>query len=300
MKPVLSVVIPSYNRVEKLKECLLRLEEQSLEKSFYEIWVVDDGSTDETPQFLKEWKNPSKGRHVLLQKNQGQGIARNKAMEHVLGEIVLFMGDDIYASPTFLEAHHHFHKKNPQKNRACLGLTEWDPQHTITPFMEWMTNGGYQFDYGSLKDGEITDFWHFYTSNLSIKTALLKKNGFSTAFKGYGWEDIELAYRLEKNEDLKLVYSSEALAHHDHLLEEKDLERKMQSLVKNGKIFEKLHPKIKVLPTGPKRLAFQMLGSSLVIQILKIVRLIFPKTAQKKIWYALSKRYFLRALQLLE
>lgn len=296
MKPALSVVIPTYNRVDKLKECLRCLENQTLDEKHYEVWVVDDGSTDRTPEFLEKWKDSKKGRHVLNQKNQGQGMARNNALEHVLGENVLFIGDDIYASKNFLETHHQFHIQNPQKSRACLGLTEWDPNKPITPFMKWMTHGGYQFDYDSLKEGQKTDFWHFYTSNLSIKTALLKTNSFSKEFKGYGWEDIELAYRLEKEEKLELIYTPKALAVHDHFLDEKDLEKKMQSLAKNAKIFEKLHPELKVIPRGIKWLIFKILGSTLSLKTLQIAGKVFKGKTQTLYWYALSKRYFLRAI----
>ena len=296
MKPALSVVIPTYNRVEKLVECLRCLEDQTLDKKFYEVWVVDDGSTDNTPEFLEKWKNSEKGHYVLNQKNQGQGMARNNALEHVLGESVLFIGDDIYASKKFLETHHQFHIQNPQKNRACLGLTEWDPTKLITPFMEWMTQGGYQFDYESLREGRKTDFWHFYTSNLSVKTALLKTNRFSKEFKGYGWEDIELAYRLEKEDHLELIYTPKALAVHDHYLDQKDLEKKMQSLARNAKIFEKLHPELKVIPRGLKWLIFKILSSTPFLRTLQIVGKVFKGKTQNLYWYALSKRYFLSAI----
>ncbi len=257
------------------------------------VWVVDDGSTDETRTFLENWKK--KGRHALFQKNQGQGVARNHALKQIQAELVLFIGDDIYASPDFLKQHLDFHKKNPARNRACLGLSEWDPNHTITPFMDWMTHGGYD----SLRAHESTDFWHFYTSNLSLKTELLKKHKFNTAFHGYGWEDIELAYRLEQEEKLELVYIPKALAFHDHFLDEKDLERKMHSLAKNGKIFESLQPKVQILPKGLKRLIFSLLGSTLVVGTLSLFRKSGLKKAQRAYWYALSKRYFLQGLALL-
>ncbi|QQR55106.1 glycosyltransferase family 2 protein [Candidatus Peregrinibacteria bacterium] len=293
----ISVVIPTYNRLKKLKICLQHLEKQSLNKAQYDIWVVDDGSTDETKTFLKSWIK--KDRYALFQKNQGQGVARNAALKKLKGEITLFIGDDIYVQKDFLKKHYEFHEFHPELQEACLGLTEWDPNEEVTPFMHWMTHGGYQFAYDKLKENQKASFWHFYTSNLSLKTALLKKQNFNPSFKGYGWEDIEIAYRLEKEEGMSLRFTPAALAHHSHPLNENDLKRKMESLAKNGAVFEKLQPTIRVLPRGFKKLAFHLIGSRASLWILKFFKKISRK-AQNGYWYALSKRYFLEASSLLK
>ena len=296
MDPFLTVIIPSYNRAEKLSECLARLSRQSLAQEAYEIIVVDDGSTDNTSDVLKAWEERSENLHVLTQKNQGQGIARNKAIQVARGQIILFIGDDIYASENFLEKHVIFHKEHPEENFACLGLTEWDPNHEITPFMEWMTDGGYQFNYSKLQAGQEASFWFFYTSNLSLKKSLLQKHPFDTDFKGYGWEDTELGLRLTKKENLKLIYTPQALAHHDHLLKEEDLSKKMTSLAKNAKIFKAKHPELKVIPSGFKKLVLLTLSSLPFRAFLRALKP-FSKHAQKAYWYLSAKHYFLKSLR---
>lgn len=296
MDPFLTVIIPSYNRAEKLSECLERLSKQSLAKESYEIILVDDGSTDNTSEVLKVWKERSENLHVLTQKNQGQGTARNKAIQVARGHIVLFIGDDIYASKTLLEEHVRFHKVHPEENFACLGLTEWDPDHEITPFMEWMTNGGYQFNYSRLRPNQEASFWFFYTSNLSLKKSLLQKHRFDTDFKGYGWEDTELGLRLTKKEDFKLIYTPNALAFHDHLLKENDLSKKMTSLAKNAKIFKAKHPEVQVIPSGFKKLVLSTISSFPFRAFFKMFKP-FSKHAQKAYWYLLAKHYFLKSLR---
>jgi hypothetical protein len=77
--------------------------------------------------------------------------------------------------------------------------------------------GAQQFSYYYLRDGQEYDFRHFYTSNISIKTDLLKSldHWFDTDFTYAAFEDAELAYRLSKN-GLRILYVSAPLAYHYH------------------------------------------------------------------------------------
>ncbi len=294
MRPYITVIIPTYNRKKQLINCLERLRNQSLARTAYEVIVVDDGSTDGTAEFLDEiqWDNLK----TLHQENAGQGNARNRALPHAEGQIILFIGDDIYAPPSFLETHAEFHKKNPNPEDACLGFTLWDPSLEVNHYMHWLTHGGPQFAYGKLKPGEEASFWFFYTSNISLKAELLHKQPFDPDFHGYGWEDIELAYRLTKEEGLKITYNHEALAYHDHFMTEESLENRMQKVGSNAHIFQRKHPELNVIPRKFKYLALALLSSLPCLIVLGTFRILFPPLGRKLYWYALSKRYFLQGL----
>lgn len=287
MKPYLSVIIPTYNRSEKLDKTLGYLHDQSLSSESYEIIVVDDGSTDDTSRLLKKWTKESSRVQSLYQKNAGQGVARNLGIKKARGEVTLFMGDDIYATRDFLLTHVRFHQDHPEESTACLGLTEWE--EPATPFMQWLTHGGPQFAYDQLTSQEKANFWFFYTSNISLKTSLLKKEHFDENFKGYGWEDIELGYRLEKKYQLDLVYQPAALATHEHPMEEKDLERKMKAIGKTALTFQKKHPELQVVPRGFKKIIFVLISSLPLVWLCRLM-------SKKLYWYALSKRYFLQGV----
>src|SRR5579883_3479281 len=97
---VLSVVIPTFNRADILKECLQALQHQNLPQEDYEIIVVDDGSTDETRKLLESSK--LKNLRFFHQKNQGQGVARNLGIQHAKGNIIVMIGDDIIVREDFL------------------------------------------------------------------------------------------------------------------------------------------------------------------------------------------------------
>ncbi len=71
----LNINLPTYNRKEKLEECLKVLLNQSYPKDKYEIIVVDDGSTDGTKEIITEFKD-NKLRYQR-QENKGPGAAIN-------------------------------------------------------------------------------------------------------------------------------------------------------------------------------------------------------------------------------
>jgi glycosyltransferase involved in cell wall biosynthesis len=92
--PLLTVIIPTYNRATLLAETLESLRTQ--EFTDFEAIVVDDGSTDDTPAVLArfgEGEPPGRFR-VLRQLNAGQGAARNLAIAEARGEYCSFLDDD--------------------------------------------------------------------------------------------------------------------------------------------------------------------------------------------------------------
>ena len=96
----LSVIIPAYNNAPFLRECLDSVLGQKTAFPF-EAVVVDDGSTDETPEIFKEYE----GRIVAVrQENKGHSGARNAGLEICRGEYILFHDSDDTLCPGALEA----------------------------------------------------------------------------------------------------------------------------------------------------------------------------------------------------
>lgn len=77
-EPLISVIIPSYNRAHILKEAVKSVLEQSYRN--IELILVDDCSTDNTEKTAKEITD-SRFRYFRLEKNSGACIARNKGIE---------------------------------------------------------------------------------------------------------------------------------------------------------------------------------------------------------------------------
>ena len=214
--PPIGIAIPTFNRTDVLLRCFQHLEAQTCGN--FEVVVVDDGSTDETPLLLESYaeRTPLSFRYVR-QNNAGPAGARNHAISLVTAPVCLMIGDDIMASPTLVEKHINFHKTHPDNTAFALGYTKWANQgQAITPFMKWLEEGSLQFAYASLLEGAPPTWEHFYTSNLSGKTAFLLANPFSEKFTRYGMEDIELGYRLASQGELQISFLSDALGEHIH------------------------------------------------------------------------------------
>jgi hypothetical protein len=78
--------------------------------------------------------------------------------------------------------------------------------------------GAQQFGYAHMRYGQELDFRHFYTSNISVKRSLLDRvrPWFDPAFVHAAYEDVELAYRLDRAAGLRIRYVAAAHATHYH------------------------------------------------------------------------------------
>lgn len=101
--PKVSVVIPAYNVSNYIKEALLSLKKQTF--TDFEALIVDDGSTDSTPQIVQSFSQHDARFKLLQKQNGGLSSARNYGIRHAHGEyIALLDGDDVY-KPNKLLAH---------------------------------------------------------------------------------------------------------------------------------------------------------------------------------------------------
>src|SRR5437868_8294692 len=106
----ISVVIPTFNRLEVLVEVLQALEFQQGAPSF-EVVVVDDGSSDGTGGWLRS-RTFNLPLRVLSQENRGPAAARNTGVAVAQGQWVAFLGDDTVPSPGWLAAHREAHRRH--------------------------------------------------------------------------------------------------------------------------------------------------------------------------------------------
>lgn len=88
--PKISIAIPIYNVEKYLRECLDSIINQTF--GDFEVICVNDGSTDGSLNILNEYAQKDERFIIISQNNQGQGVARNKAIEVAGGEYILFVG----------------------------------------------------------------------------------------------------------------------------------------------------------------------------------------------------------------
>lgn len=103
-----SVLISTYNRAHLLPEALGSLLSQTRVPD--EIIIVDDGSTDDTRQVLKQYSSPVK---VIYQENQGLPKGRNTGIRAATGDLIAFLDSDDILTDSSIEVRARFLEQNP-------------------------------------------------------------------------------------------------------------------------------------------------------------------------------------------
>jgi glycosyltransferase involved in cell wall biosynthesis len=99
--PFFSIIIPTYNRANIIRETIQSVCEQTFEN--WEIIIVDDGSTDNTSQVIKQISESNPRIRYIFQKNAERSVARNNGAEHANGQFLLFLDSDDKYAPEHLE-----------------------------------------------------------------------------------------------------------------------------------------------------------------------------------------------------
>ena len=235
----LSVVIPTYNRKEVLKKTLETLFSQTYPKGSYEIIVVDDGSTDSTEEMLKSLKSPCTLKYLRqAPSKKGPAAANNLGIKNASGDFILFINDDIIASPELVEEHMKFHKK--YKNIIVQGKV------INVPSLEDLTlrHKGYACGYSDIS------FGYFTTWNASAPKKILIEAGlFDEDFVKLSWEDVEFGFRLRKR-GIKQKSNPLALGYHYKkpftLADLESIKGKSIEMGHNGVLYYRKHPCLEV------------------------------------------------------
>ncbi len=285
---IATIIIPTYNRAKILKKCLDALKEQTFKD--FEIIIVDDGSTDETMEVIKKTKELKI--KYIYQTHSQQGTARNKGLLKAKGKYIFFIGDDIIPKEDWIEEHLKYHKRS--KNMAVLGLTLWSKDIKKNDFMDYLAPNGPQFNYGKIKNENNCGWDFFWTSNISIEKINLRNERFDENFKGWGYEDLELGYRLGKK-GTKIHFNPNAIAYHHHYYEFPDEFLKKQSeSAKSALYFSKKHPELRRFLIENNEIKFKHKIILIFFKIFPIFRRI--KKLKIILWKLKRREYFSRGL----
>lgn len=99
-RPLVSVIIPVYNTSRYLRECLDSVAAQT--HSDLEVIIIDDGSTDDSPEICAGAARHDHRFRVIRQANAGQSAARNTGLDTASGDYVMFMDSDDIAHPSLV------------------------------------------------------------------------------------------------------------------------------------------------------------------------------------------------------
>ncbi len=101
----ISAIVPVYNTEKFVGRCIESVIAQTY--SYWELILVDDGSTDGSLSVLKEFEAKDSRIKVIHQDNAGPGLARNNGITHALGDYVVFIDSDDVIKPDYFERLSH-------------------------------------------------------------------------------------------------------------------------------------------------------------------------------------------------
>ena len=115
--PEISVIIPVYNVEKYLNECLDSVLAQTFKD--FEVICVNDGSTDNSPEILRQYADKDQRVKIVTQSNQGLSMARNNGLKEACGRYVYFVDSDDAIHPQCLEIAYSLAEKQ-QADLVCF------------------------------------------------------------------------------------------------------------------------------------------------------------------------------------
>lgn len=126
----LDVIIPVYNVQKHLRKCLDSVLAQTLED--INIICVNDGSTDDSAEILKEYQQEDSRIAVVTQENQGLSAARNSGIKSSKNEFIMFLDSDDYYHPQMCEKMYNAIVDNNVDIAVCQVEVIIDPEYQNT------------------------------------------------------------------------------------------------------------------------------------------------------------------------
>ncbi len=187
--PFVSVIIPVRNRPREMEDCLLSLARIDYPASRMEIIVVDDASTDHTPQVVSHFPV----RLISLKENRQAPYCRNLGAKKAAGEILAFIDSDCLADPLWLKELMPAFKEAPV---GAVGgrVASWFRESPLDRYEEVKSSliMGKRF----ARSHEKENFFYVPSCNLLVrKNLFLESGGFrEELFVG---EDVDLCWRMQ-------------------------------------------------------------------------------------------------------
>ncbi len=209
--PHISIVIPTYNRPERLKSCLDSITGLNYSKERFEVIIVDDGSKNPLDTVVKPYQQQL-NLTLIRQKNAGPAAARNTGANTAKGQYLAFTDDDCTLDKNWLVA---LENGFSQTSNALLGGKTINalPNNPYSSASQLLID--YLYDYYNQKSAQAT---FFASNNFALSRELFEKVGqFDVTFPLAAGEDREFCDRWLFN-GYSLYYVPEAIIYHSHYL----------------------------------------------------------------------------------
>jgi glycosyltransferase involved in cell wall biosynthesis len=211
-EPCLSVVIPTRDRLDVLRDTLDALDGQVGMPRGFEVVVVDDGSSDGTAGWLADASFETFVLHHLRLTPGGPARARNRGIAAAAADRVLVLGDDTAPEADTLARHL---EEGGGRPTAVQGRIDWNVNPPVTEVMDFLAPQGPQFYFKGLEHGAAVPYTAVLGSNLSAPTEWFRREPYDERFTEACLEDTELAWRWSRR-GWTAVWSETARCRHRH------------------------------------------------------------------------------------
>jgi len=212
--PIISVIIPTHNRSHSLVQTLDTILKQTLDKSKYEIIVVDNNSDDDTKDTIERLEKKNKNIKYFFEPEQGLHYARHKGAKEAKAEILLFTDDDALCDKNWLKEILNQFADNTIDAVGGRIQIKWDksPPEWVISHEEALG----KLDYGP-KEKILEPFQSIAGGNFAIKRErLYEVGGFNPDQYGdvlLGDGETGLCKKMHLNK-YKIAWAPSALVHH--------------------------------------------------------------------------------------
>lgn len=211
LNPFFSIIIPTYNRPDRLTQCLNAISKLDYPSDFFEVIVVDDGSETSLDSITNLYQQNLQ-LTLIKQKNSGPAKARNTGANIAKGQYLVFTDDDCQPDSKWLN---EFKNGFLQNSNALLGgktlnaLTDNIYSTTSQLLIDYL------YDYYNQHSNKVQ---FFASNNFALSKELFNQVGqFDTSFPLAAGEDREFCDRWLFF-SYSLDYVPEAIIHHSHHL----------------------------------------------------------------------------------
>ncbi|MFM8879922.1 MAG: glycosyltransferase, partial [Verrucomicrobiota bacterium] len=232
--PLISVILPTFNRPELLEKCLDGFCTQSLAANLFEVVIVDDGSEPPVKSVADAFADRLRIRYHY-QPNSGLAAARNQAIVLASAPWLALHDDDDVPGPNYLQGCVDFHRRHPADADILLARVAPSPTLPVTPLLEW-TFDAHNGVIGFPEPGVWHGFTRFYGGTSSCKRALFHLGEYDPEYR-FGYEDMELAFRLNRKIQLRVEYHPEVFS---HLIRSPDFPGTFRRLYREGRSLRRL------------------------------------------------------------
>jgi cellulose synthase/poly-beta-1,6-N-acetylglucosamine synthase-like glycosyltransferase len=220
-----TVVIPAYNATKTIGDGLQAFARQSFQAAEVEIIIVDDGSTDGTPEYVERyaatWGDEQPRLRVIRQAHQGPAAARNLGAQAAQGEFLLFTDADCVPHVDWIKE--MVAPFDSPDIAAVKGAYKTKQKSLVARFAQ----AEFEARYRQLAAAKYVDVVFSYSAGFRLEV-FRTIGGFDTSFPVADNEDTDLSYRVA-TAGYRIKFNPAAIVYHQHPATLKQYLRKKQS-----------------------------------------------------------------------